>query len=95
MNGSTPRSSSRKSEVTASLEWTVEKTMCPVLAAWQAMEAVSWSRISPIMITSGSWRRIERSMAANVWPALVLTSIWVTLSIWYSIGSSTVMIFRW
>ena len=60
MNGSTPRSSSRNSAVTASLEWTVEKTMWPVLAAWQAIDAVSWSRISPIMMTSGSCRRIDR-----------------------------------
>ena len=69
--------------------------MWPVLAAWQAIEAVSWSRISPIMMTSGSCRRIDRRLAANVWPALVLTSIWVMLSSWYSIGSSTVMMFLW
>ena len=37
MNGSTPRSRRRKSAVTVSLEWTVEKTMCPVVAAWQAI----------------------------------------------------------
>ena len=70
MNGSTPRSSSRNSDVTASLECTVEKTMWPVLAAWQAIDAVSWSRISPIMMTSGSCRRIDRSIAAKVWPGL-------------------------
>ena len=69
--------------------------MWPVLAAWQAIVAVSWSRISPIMITSGSCRRIDRKAVAKVWPALVLTSICVMLSMWYSIGSSTVMMFRW
>ncbi len=47
------------------------------------------------MMTSGSWRRIERKLVAKVWPALVLTSIWVMLSSWYSIGSSTVMMFLW
>ncbi len=93
MNGSTPRSSSRNRAVTASLEWTVEKTMCPVLAAWHAIEAVSWSRISPIMMTSGSCRKIDRRAAEKVCPDLVLTSIWVMLSRWYSIGSSTVMMF--
>src|SRR5262249_16813566 len=95
MNGSTPKSSSRKSAVTVSLAWTVEKTMWPVVAAWQAIVAVSWSRISPTMITSGSCRRIDRRLPAKVWPALVLISIWGALAIWYSIGSSLVMIFFW
>ena len=78
-----------------SLAWTVEKTMWPVLAAWQAISAVSWSRISPIMITSGSCRRMLRSSEAKVLPALGLISIWVTLSRWYSTGFSMVMMFFW
>ena len=95
MNGSTPRSSRRNSAVIVSLEWTVEKTKWPVVAAWQAMVAVSWSRISPIMITSGSCLMIDRRLPAKVWPLLLLISIWVMLSRWYSIGSSTVMMFFW
>ncbi len=34
----------------------VEKTRCPVSAAVITVEMVSGSRISPTMITSGSWR---------------------------------------
>src|SRR5215831_8695007 len=45
----------------ASLAWTVDSTRWPVSALFTAMSAVSASRISPTMITSGSWRRIERS----------------------------------
>ena len=41
---------------TASLVWTVERTRWPVSDAWTAMSAVSRSRISPTMTTSGSWR---------------------------------------
>ena len=70
MNGSTPRSRRRNSAVTVSLAWTVENTMWPVVAAWQAIDAVSWSRISPIMMTSGSCRRIDRRLEENVCPAL-------------------------
>src|SRR4029450_7527850 len=42
----------------ALLVWSVEKTRWPVSEAWIAVSAVSLSRISPIMTTSGSWRRI-------------------------------------
>ena len=73
----------------------VEKTMCPVLAAWQAIVAVSASRISPIITTSGSCRRMLRSEPAKVCPAFVLISIWLTLGILYSIGSSTVITLSW
>ena len=58
-----------------------------------AICAVSLSRISPTMITSGSERTIERSPEANVRPALRLTWTWVSPGIWYSTGSSIVMMF--
>ena len=74
---------------------TVLKTMCPVFAAWQAISAVSLSRISPSRTTSGSCRRTLRRLLAKVWPDFVLISIWFTPSIWYSTGSSIVMTFRW
>ena len=52
----------------ASLVCSVEKTRCPVSAAWMAISAVSRSRISPTMITSGSWRTMWRSPLAKVSP---------------------------
>ena len=36
--------------------------------AWIAISAVSLSRISPTMITSGSWRKKARSALAKVSP---------------------------
>ena len=68
--------------------------MWPVSAASIAIRAVSASRISPTMITSGSARRIERSPVAKVSPALRLTFIWLMPAIRYSTGSSIVMMFR-
>ena len=53
--------------------------------------AVSVSRISPTMTTSGSERRIERSDDANVSPARTLICTWFTPASRYSTGSSTVM----
>lgn len=38
-------------------EWTQERTRWPERAALKAVAAVSSSLISPIMMTSGSWRR--------------------------------------
>ena len=64
-----PRSSRRGMALIASFVCSVLKTRCPVIAAWTAISAVSWSRISPIITTSGSWRRIARSAAAKVTPA--------------------------
>ena len=61
-------------------------------ADWIAMRAVSRSRISPIMMMSGSWRTIERSAWAKSRPICGLAWIWLMPSIWYSTGSSTVMI---
>jgi hypothetical protein len=45
------------------------------------------------MITSGSWRTIERSALANVRSICGFTWIWLMPTIWYSTGSSTVRIF--
>ncbi len=55
--GSTPMSVSRVKAPAASLVCRVEKTRWPVSDAWIAISAVSTSRISPTMMTSGSWRR--------------------------------------
>ena len=49
----------------ASLVWTVDSTRWPVSDAWTAMSAVSRSRISPTITTSGSWRRIARRPAGE------------------------------
>ena len=54
----------------ASLVCSVESTRWPVSAASIAICAVSRSRISPTMITSGSARTIARSPVANVRPDL-------------------------
>ena len=42
-----------------------------------AMRAVSLSRISPIMMMSGSWRSSARKAAAKVKPILSLTWNWL------------------
>ncbi len=86
-------SSSRLTVDGASFVCSVESTRWPVSADCTAICAVSRSRISPIMITSGSWRTIERSAFANVRPICGLTWIWLIPAIWYSTGSSTVRIF--
>ena len=72
--------------------WTVVKTRCPVRADWTAIWAVSGSRTSPTMILSGSWRRMERRPRAKVSPFFSFTGTWVMRGIWYSTGSSMVMI---
>ena len=70
------------------------KTRCPVIAAWTAISAVSASRISPdhhdvgILAQDRAQRGAERD--ARPWRC---TGIWVMPGSWYSIGSSTVMIF--
>ncbi len=71
----------------------VDSTRWPVNADWIAMRAVSRSRISPIMMMSGSWRTMLRSALAKSSPICGLAWIWLMPSIWYSTGSSTVMIF--
>ena len=88
--GSTPRSNMRVTAATALLVCSVLSTMCPVMAAWHAISTVSWSRISPTRMTSGSWRRIERRALANVSPAFGFTCTWLMPANWYSMGSSTV-----
>ena len=87
-------SRSRAIVVAAELVCTVDSTRCPVSAACTAICAVSPSRISPTMITSGSCRRIERSKVAKVSPICGLTWIWLMPRSWYSIGSSTVTTLR-
>jgi hypothetical protein len=67
----------RPSTSTTLLAWTVVNTRWPVSADWMAICAVSSSRISPTMILSGSWRRIERRPRAKVSPFFSLTGIWV------------------
>ena len=57
-----------------------------------AISAVSGSRISPTMMRSGSWRRIERSPRAKLRPFCSFTGICSTPGSWYSTGSSMVMI---
>ena len=74
-----------------SLVCIVERTRCPVSEACTEAFAVSASRISPIMMMSGSWRSIARSPAAKSRPTWWLTGIWLTPGTWYSTGSSTVI----
>ena len=82
----------RPSTSSTLLACTVVNTRWPVRAELMAIWAVSWSRISPTMILSGSWRRMERRPRAKVSPFFSLTGIWVMPLIWYSTGSSMVMI---
>jgi predicted phage gp36 major capsid-like protein len=77
------------------LVWTVENTRWPVSAARIAISAVSRSRISPTIITSGSWRRNERKPDAKVRPFLTLTCTWLMPASEYSTGSSIVRQFFW
>ncbi len=81
----------------ASTVWTVEKTRWPVSAADRAVWTVSSSRISPIRMTSGSWRSTRRSARlkdAVSWP----TSRWLISerlsTCRNSIGSSIVTTWR-
>ena len=92
-NGSTPISIRRVIDVAASFVWSVESTRWPVSAASTAICAVSRSRISPTMITSGSARTIARRPVSNSRPAFALTWICVIPSISYSTGSSIVTMF--
>jgi hypothetical protein len=60
----------------AELVCSVDSTRCPVSEASMAMRAVSSSRISPIMITSGSARRKVRMAAAKVQPMRAFICTW-------------------
>ena len=62
----------------ASFVCRVEKTRCPVSEAWIEISAVSRSRISPTMMTSGSWRTMCRSPVAKERPIFAFTGIWLT-----------------
>ena len=77
----------------ASTVCSVESTRWPVSAAWIAARTVSVSRISPIRITSGSWRSAARSAARKSSVSLP-TSRWLIEAISSrcrtSIGSSIV-----
>src|SRR5436853_96830 len=92
-NGSVPMSINRVTTEGASSVCSVDSTRCPVCAACMAIFAVSASRISPSRMTSGSWRRIDRSALAKVSLIFSLICAWLTPGIWYSIGSSIVMMF--
>ena len=91
--GSIPISISRVIAEGASLVCSVESTRWPVRADSTAICAVSRSRISPTMITSGSALIIERRPEAKVSPPFFETCSCVSPSIWYSTGSSTVRMF--
>ena len=56
----------------ALLVCSVESTRWPVSADWIAMRAVSRSRISPIMMMSGSWRTMRAQRVGEVEPDLRL-----------------------
>ena len=75
----------------------VESTRCPVSAAESAVRTVSSSRISPIRITSGSWRSTRRMARAKLSVSMP-TSRWLMIErlsrCRYSIGSSSVMMLR-
>ena len=92
--GLMPMSTRRATAPGASFVCRVLKTRCPVRLALMAMLAVSRSRISPIMMMFGAWRSMDRSAAGNVMPMSELTCTWLMPLIWYSTGSSTVMILR-
>ena len=62
----------------ASIVWTLESTRWPVSAADSAERTVSSSRISPIRITSGSWRRTRRMARWNE-PVSLPTSRWLMI----------------
>ncbi|OQA09191.1 MAG: hypothetical protein BWY66_00669 [bacterium ADurb.Bin374] len=91
LNGSMPMFSRRLMVDGASFVWSVEMTRWPVMAALIAMLAVSKSRISPIMMTSGSWRRNERSAAPKSRPMSAWHWTWLMPIRLYSTGSSAVM----
>ncbi len=85
-----PMSIRRVTALEASLVCSVASTRWPVSEACTAICAVSASRISPIMITSGSWRSRARRVRAKVRSILALTWVWPMPASSYSTGSSTV-----
>ena len=91
--GSTPRSSNLLMAPAESFVCRVLNTRWPVREDCIAIRAVSASRTSPTIITSGSCRKTCRSAFTKVTPFLEATCIWLIPSSWYSIGSSTVITF--
>ena len=87
-------SSSRVTVSGALLVCSVDITRWPVSDASMATLAVSSSRISPTMTTSGSARRKERSALAKVHSMRGLTCTWRRPDCVISIGSSAVQILR-
>ena len=86
--------SSRRTIVSgAEFVCSVENTRWPVSEASIPIAAVSWSRISPTMITSGSARRNERIAAANVKSIFGCTCTCRRPGCVISTGSSAVQIF--
>ena len=75
-NGSMPMSRRRVTAPTAVFVCSVDNTRWPVSDACTAICAVSRSRISPTMTTSGSWRRMARRPRAKVISTLVFTCVW-------------------
>ena len=94
LSGSIPMSRRRTIVSGALFVWSVLKTRWPVSDASTPVLAVSKSRISPTMITSGSARRKARMAAAKSKPILDWT--WTCLRPYWviSTGSSAVQIFR-
>ena len=76
--------------VAASFVCSVARTRCPVSAACSVIAAVSASRTSPTMMTSGSCRRTWRSASAKSIPIFGWTATWLNASTTISIGSSMV-----
>ncbi|MNC73237.1 hypothetical protein D3C75_1244010 [compost metagenome] len=71
-----PMSARRAIAPRALLVCKVDSTRWPVSEACTAISAVSRSRISPTMTTSGSCRKMARSPRAKVMSTLVLTWVW-------------------
>src|SRR5438132_969339 len=67
--------------------WIVENTKWPLIAVLITICAVSSSLISPIITTSGSWRKIVGSVEEKVIPILLFTWTWLAPSSSYSTGS--------
>ena len=73
--------------------WRVEKTRCPVSAAVTTVWIVCQSRISPTMITSGSWRIMFLRASENVGVSVPISrceTAALPSAKRYSIGSSIV-----
>ncbi len=87
-------SSNRVTVSGALLVCSVESTRWPVSEASIAVCAVSSSRISPTITTSGSARRNERSALAKVQSIFGFTCTWRSPGCVISTGSSAVQILR-